>query len=463
MGRRSSPARAPSGAAALRCALAAGLALLRGADARDLRGAAVGRRATSEDDWIANFVTGQVESSSSNSGTPTSSSTVVKGEIDVTGVFSASQASSLTGHLVNLVMDLSGLPGVSWESSEGANRVDYTFLLLPDDASQAASLVSKFYLEWTQGVLKNDLSSRVSADSGLGGVTLNLVQLAAVSSVIGQQAITPPPTTATVVTSTSTFHTTTTSQATSTASTTTAITSSLTSMSESSTTAHTTTETQATSTGTLTSETESSVSTTALANIFTSSTTTTSAPAVIYATSTTTAGVLAAAADSDDGVGPLVFVLCGAGMALLCLGCCAAVFVYCMSLSAEQMEAHFDRSRSLVVFKKPLQRFHSKFSAGSLDGSPKSRGSDQSKNTFFCGERDTVLNQFAQADWAKEEAVEAQPRVGSKPRVSPRASLEHTATTVGPRIPGGATSPRPGPPQESPRVSATVPGSVSET
>jgi hypothetical protein len=159
----------------------------------------------------------------------------------------------------------------------------------------------------------------------------------------------------------------------------------------------------------------------------------------------------------DDDENVLIYVLCGAGAAVLLIAVAGAVFVSCRKLSSEDLPAPSDPPRSAHVFRAPIQRVHTMVSVRSSESPKRSRSGrlrssgTGSIDTFFCQQLPSpvaVIKEFALA--AAEAGNE---HVG--PRAPARATLQAIARSY---------SPAPVPPRISTGVPGVmdVPGTVGE-
>ncbi|CAK0876183.1 unnamed protein product [Prorocentrum cordatum] len=383
-------------AAALRRAAVAGCVLLRAAGAGGaLRGGAA-VRGLLDGTFVANFVTGQMEDVAWHDTTGVAIESVVRGMISVTGTFSASQASSLTGHLTDMVMQMSGLPGLLFETTlQGPGMLEYTFLLLPDDASEANALVSAFFQSWTPGTLLSKLTLNKDADASLGGVSLTQAKLDTIQQAF-QLALTPEPTLTSLTTTRSTVTATTTTVTIFTGEATVTASMTLTAVSDATTTTtiHTTTSSHATATvPPTTSTTSAPINTASSVSATHASTTTTVASSrgsTTGANAVSNAALDTSSAGSGDVETVLTYVLCGASFAVL-IACAGAALVRCQSLPSEELHARLGPPRPIRVFRAPIQRVNTVVSARSCE-SPKARGRSRSSPTCSCS-LDTFFGQ----------------------------------------------------------------------
>jgi hypothetical protein len=160
----------------------------------------------------------------------------------------------------------------------------------------------------------------------------------------------------------------------------------------------------------------------------------------------------------DDDENVLVYVLCGAGLAVLILAIAGAAFVSCRNLTSEESHAHSDPPRSAHVFRAPIQRVHTmvspkspKFSSSQSPKRGRSFPTGTSSIDTFFGQQlprtASVLKELAEATNAANELV--------GPRAPGRVTLQASARS---------TSPVPAPPRIPPGVpgAMSVPGTVGE-
>ncbi|CAK0824933.1 unnamed protein product [Prorocentrum cordatum] len=379
-----------------------------------------------------------------------------RGRIFVTGTFVAVQASTLAGHLTNMVIEMSGLPGLLCQAtSQGPGMFEYEFLLLPDDPSQANTLVSVFFQTWTPGELLSKLTSKKDADSSLGGVALTQAKLDSIQQAF-QLSVTPEPTITSLTTTRSKVAATTTTVTVFNGSSTFTTTSTLTSVSDTATTTiHTTTSSHATTT--VSSTTSATATATSTASTASETHTDINTRAVTHETIAQGVNVASNAAvdTASEGSGDveivLIYVLTGASLAVLISACAGAAFFSCRSVESEK---HLDLPRTLHVFRTPIQRVQSMVSVRSFE-SPRVGGRSfptgtYSVDSFFCRQLPGAASALKQL----AKAAEAGHELGG-PRAPSRFSLQGSARS---------TSPAPAPPRIPPGASSitSVPGAVGE-